>query len=110
MWHRGGFVFSVHSAFGVACQFGSLEAGGGSVPKMEESWGDWPRNGGFRSDPVAPRWFRIFCLFCVLGVACQFGSWRRVGRRQKCRADGEINAKMADCTRKSRNLPIRGDP
>ena len=48
-WRRGGVVFSVHLAFGVSCQFGSLEAGGGSLPKKEESWGDWPGNGGFLS-------------------------------------------------------------
>ena len=56
---------------------------------------------GVRGDPVASRLFRILCLFVVFGVACPFGSWRRVvGRCQKRRADGEVKPKMADSSRK----------
>ena len=107
----------------VACQFGSLrrKVGGakneGRVRRLSRKWrilvvkSEIYRSLGPLSDPVASRWFRIFFLFVVFVVSCQFGSWVRVvGGRQKWRTGGEINAKMADCARKSRNVQIRGDP
>ena len=73
-----------------------MEAGGGSGAKNEgrlagltQKWrisvvkSEIYRSAGVRSDPVASRRFRIFCLFGVFGVACQVGSWRRVVPKMK---------------------------
>ena len=90
------FFFFLFGSIVIACQFGN--GGGrrtraeneGRMGRITRKWrmlvvkGEIYRPAGIRSDPVASRRFRIFFLFVVFGVACQFGSWRRVvGRIQK---------------------------